>query len=413
MQSASFIGGLKKVTGKWCKQRKREERDASARSNRRYVMLCRRRVTLKDAAFSVMERAYMKASGNGRLPAHARQIMYAARGEILKLTDKDTLDDQYFTQTLLPQYVAEYDVDWDIVYDARGHFQEPHAGGMKDKSVALGTIGVRNYLREVSAHTVTSPSPRVDQSQYPTFGPQDRFGAVLFIEKEGFLPLLEEVRLAERFDLAIMSTKGVSNIASRQLVDDLCCQHKIPLLVLHDFDADGFKILGSLQQSNHRFQFSGSFDVIDLGLRLKDVEENGLESEAHCHSRDLTGSLRRYGVTDEEIEFLQHDRVELNAFGSEELVAWLEAKLEDHNVRKVIPDGPTLSGAFQRAVEVAQIEKAITAAAHKAHETAAAVEIPVDLSREIEARLENDPELSWDDVIEEIVREELEEQSKE
>ena len=34
---------------------------------------------------------------------------------------------------------------------------------------------------------------------------------MLFIEKEGFLPLFEAVHLAERYDLAIMSTKGMSN----------------------------------------------------------------------------------------------------------------------------------------------------------------------------------------------------------
>ena len=32
---------------------------------------------------------------------------------------------------------------------------------------------------------------------------------ILFIEKEGFMPLFEAVQLAERFDLAIMSTKGM------------------------------------------------------------------------------------------------------------------------------------------------------------------------------------------------------------
>ena len=38
MDSGVFIKGIKKVTGKWCKQRKRETRARSARLNRRYVM---------------------------------------------------------------------------------------------------------------------------------------------------------------------------------------------------------------------------------------------------------------------------------------------------------------------------------------------------------------------------------------
>ena len=45
------------------------------------------------------------ASANGRLPANARQIMYAARPKIQRMTDKQ-LNDQYFTQVLLPDYIA-------------------------------------------------------------------------------------------------------------------------------------------------------------------------------------------------------------------------------------------------------------------------------------------------------------------
>ena len=57
--------------------------------------------------------------------------MYAARPAILKLTGRDKIDDKYFTQTLLPDYVEEHPIetrDWDVVFDARGHFVEPHTG---------------------------------------------------------------------------------------------------------------------------------------------------------------------------------------------------------------------------------------------------------------------------------------------
>jgi hypothetical protein len=55
-----------------------------------------------------MDEAYAKASDNGRLPVRPRQIRYAARPEILGLTEKDHLDDRYFTQTLLPDYLNEH-----------------------------------------------------------------------------------------------------------------------------------------------------------------------------------------------------------------------------------------------------------------------------------------------------------------
>ena len=59
-------------------------------------------VTIKAAAYSVMAKAYRIASDNGRLPANARQIMYAARPFILQATRTDRLNDKRFTQELLP-----------------------------------------------------------------------------------------------------------------------------------------------------------------------------------------------------------------------------------------------------------------------------------------------------------------------
>jgi hypothetical protein len=40
---------------------------------------------------------------------------------------------------------------------------------------------------------------------YPTHGPLNRYQTILFVEKEGFMPLLEDARIAERFDVGIMS----------------------------------------------------------------------------------------------------------------------------------------------------------------------------------------------------------------
>jgi|SRR5262245_1475152 len=64
--------------------------------------------------------------------------MYRARGPIQNWTG-EPLNDKYFTQVLLPNYMndnPEKTADWDVAYDARGHFLEPHAG----TEVALGTL---------------------------------------------------------------------------------------------------------------------------------------------------------------------------------------------------------------------------------------------------------------------------------
>jgi hypothetical protein len=143
--AASITDAVEGVTKDWAKQRKAEERDRSARARRYDRMVREDRCTIRQAAFYVMQDAYMKASDNGRLPTRPRQVMYAARPQILGLTGKDTLDDRYFTQTLLPDYIAEHPEgcrDWHIVWDARGHFSEPHTG----HEIALGTLEVREYL---------------------------------------------------------------------------------------------------------------------------------------------------------------------------------------------------------------------------------------------------------------------------
>jgi hypothetical protein len=201
------------------------------------------------------------------------------------------LDDKYFTQTLLPDFVndrPDLTAGWDVVFDARGHFLEPHTG----LEVPLGTLDVRQYVRGDA-----SDSPVKVRGLFPTHGHANRFGAVLFIEKEGFLPLLHRVHLAQRYDLAIMSTKGMSVVAARALVDHLCGRNGVPLLVAHDFDKAGFSILATLTRSNRRYRFASHVRPIDLGLRLADVA--GLEDEDSFLTGDGVkhrNTLRRNGA---------------------------------------------------------------------------------------------------------------------
>src|SRR5262249_22610067 len=151
-----------------------------------------------------------------------------------------------FTQTLLPDYIEENGVDWNVIYDARGHFTEPHDG----EHFGLGTLEVRNYLAALDYPSVIDGS--FSQAMVKTKGPSGSFGAVIFIEKEGFAPILDAAQIAERFDVAIMSTKGMSVTAARELADTMCSDHDIPLLLLHDLDKAGFSIAGTLQRDTRR-----------------------------------------------------------------------------------------------------------------------------------------------------------------
>jgi hypothetical protein len=148
---------------------------------------------VKDAAASVMEEAYLTASAQGRLPASARQVMYAARNAIQEQTGKQ-LDDGYFTQVLLPDYIAEHDLDWHVVFDDRGHLIEPHT----EREIGLGTLAVDGYIDGCEDPKVEGIA--LTEVRLSTSGPAGRFGGLMFTEKEGFMPLFEHVHLAERFD---------------------------------------------------------------------------------------------------------------------------------------------------------------------------------------------------------------------
>ena len=113
--------------------------------------------------------------------------------------------------------------------------------------------------------------------------------------------ILEAAKIAERYDLAIMSTKGMSVTAARTLVEDLCGRRRLKLLVLHDFDVAGFSIKQTLVTSNRRHYFRHAINFIDLGLRLADVEEMGLDAEPTSNKGDddaIARRLRINGATD-------------------------------------------------------------------------------------------------------------------
>jgi hypothetical protein len=408
MDAQAIIEAVEKVTGPWAKHRKAEERHASNEARRRDALTRCRRITVKDAAWRVMAAAYDKASSGGRYPAHARQIMYAARGEILFLTGKETLDDKYFCQLLLPDYLTAYPdetKDWDVVFDARGHFVEPHTGLI----VPLGTLDVREYLTSIQQHGGTNPVSISDNLSFPTRGPLSRYAAVLFVEKEGFNPLFQAARLAERYDLAIMSTKGLSVTASRTLVDLLCSKYSIPLLVLHDFDKAGFSIVGTLRRNTRRYTFQNTIDVRDLGLRLADVQAQGLDSERCTYKSDPTDNLLENGAMEEEVDFLWGgdggQRVELNAFTSGNLIAWIEDKLREQGIRKVIPDQDILAQAYRRAAEVVLLKRQLQHIQVAVRAEADGLVVPDDLAETVRRQQQNRPELPWDAIIgEEAVR---------
>jgi hypothetical protein len=358
-------------------------------------------VTQKDAAWEILEEAYMAASGNGTLPAAARQIFYQARPKIMAMTENKELAYGYFSQTLLPDYIEENGVDWNVVYDARGHFSEPHTY----RRIGCGTIEVGNYLQKIKEPEII-PADFAD-ANLDIVGPAGNLSAVLFCEKEGFNPLFRAVNLANRYDLMIISTKGVSVTAARRLIDNVCGDHGLPLFVLHDFDVAGFLILGTLQRDTRRYQFSSSIEVIDLGLRLDDITKLEREPAAATKTRPemLRAQLAENGATEAEIDILLNERVELNAMTSDALVAMIERKLKAYGLKKVIPDDDELLANAYRAFHRSQQLREKFEELEVEFEDDDDLEIPKSLKKQVRAILNKQEDLRWDDAIQIVLDE--------
>jgi DNA topoisomerase VI subunit A len=123
---------------------------------------------------------------------------------------------------------------------------------------------VREHLGEIENHEPPELDLGFDDPRYPTLGPDRRYSAILFIEKEGFRQIFDAVNLCARYDIALASTRGMSVTACRELFERL----GVPVLVLHDFDKSGFSILGTLRRNTRRYTFTRAIEVHDLGLRI-------------------------------------------------------------------------------------------------------------------------------------------------
>jgi DNA topoisomerase VI subunit B len=414
-----------KCTASWSRVRRADERHADKEERTRARMERATKLTFKAAAWQVIPEAYRKASTDFKYRGiPARQVWYKARPLLLKLgIDEGLLKDVRFTQHFLPDFIKanpELTKEWDVVYDARGKLTEPHTG----RAVPLGTLHVRSYMAKTNSFAagwLSRPTlPELRPTGCETHGPQHRFGALLFIEKEGFEELFASIKLAQRYDIAILSTKGLTTTAARQLVDNLTgyansvLKHNLPLFVLHDFDKSGMSILGTFTRQSRRYAYEHSLKVIDLGLRLDDVEAMGLLSEpVEVKGKDPEANLRVNGASDDEIKFLlcgeRHaksvsgQRVELNEMDAGQFVTWVERKLVAHGVSKVNPSAKVLDRAYRQLAAEHEMQRVVERSKASVIKFANKARVPKGLRKRVAALLAADPSMSWDAAVAKIV----------
>lgn len=377
MRSNDITQALDGVGQKYTRQIKAEEKRPSARAYRE-TMYTSSRTSLKDVCYEHMQEAWDKASDGGRLPTHWRQVFYVMRPLCDEHPESDRpLIDVTF-KNILETFLKEQAPGWDVLRGARGVFKEPHSA-KDDTGLAMSTMAVRNYLGAGSPSAEIDPVP----SRFPTKGARNRIAAILICEKEGFDELLQAEQVPERYDLALMSTKGISAIAARDLAETL----GVPCFTLHDLDKNGFVMAGG-------FPFA-----IDLGIRLADVEEWGLapEDQQHQSPRKTEANLLGNGATSEEAQFIAEGRrVELNMLSGPDFIAYVEGKLNEHGVEKIIPGEETLALAWKRAHLATKVNQLI-ASIYEGDEEIPPV--PDDLADRIREEFEEDSTQSWDEAL--------------
>jgi len=404
IKAANIAKLVRRVTQKHAKQIKAEERNARAFLNRRYVYSDR--VNFTDVAARIFPEAYRLASGDGSLPASKRQIYYAAREAFLRATGREI--EQPRCNMLLLQYMnthREETSSWRVTADPRGTLFIPNT--FSETRIPCGTLDIDRHLNTMNDE---EPLPEVHQlpEQWPTLAAGQRFRAVLYIEKEGFEPLLRQTRIAERFEIAVLSCKGQSVVAARKYVDEVCkANGGVPLFVVHDFDVFGFFIAarltsvsaGAWDGDRVAYHFQHDINVTDFGLRLEDARKYGLADEQCKAPKYIEPDL---GCTDDEKKFLYSGRrIELNAFTAPQFVEWLEGKLRAAGLddrERMIPPDDVLERAYRRCIVTARVNKAVRDMHAGAVEEATAAKVPKRLRNQLRAAMRGVDE-PWDIVL--------------
>ncbi|CAI8949260.1 HATPase_c domain-containing protein [Brevibacillus sp. IT-7CA2] len=276
----------------------------------------------KQIVLENLPAAIAKTSGGGKFIFSQRQLYYAIRPYIMQAFDGKQPNYTYFCQ-IITDYEAEFGEITGMYRDPRGTLYHPHTG----EEIPLGTIAVQNYNR-----------------------PSWTFNKIIFIEKEGYFASLRDVGFPEKYDCALLSSKGYASRAVKDLFDLLGeTDEEIQFFCVHDADAAGTKIFETLQEATSA-RPGRKVKVINLGLDPEEAVDMGLQIETF-------ESDRRRPVADyvswRWSEWLQSNRVELNAMTTPEFIEWLEDKMEEHGVGKVIPTEDVLARTFEESAEKA------------------------------------------------------------
>jgi hypothetical protein len=340
---------------------------------------------VKAVVFAQMERQIVIVSDNRRYRFNWRQVFYRLRPIVRDEVDKN-LDWQYFSQTLVTEYEEINGEESKAYRDPRGTFYDPHSG----ECFPLGTLQVEKYRRS-----------------------KWTFNKVLFIEKEGFNEALKADGFPQRHDCTLITSKGQPSRAARDLIDMIGeSDEPVQVFCLHDCDAAGTIIFQSLQEET-RARPGRNIKIKDLGLDPSDARqlaERGVV-EIEDIDPDTTRPVADY-IDEEDQEWLQSHRVELNAFTMPDFIRWLDEKIS-HYGSKVVPPADVLTGTLHETlkagIRASIIEQLLAKAGiddrvrRELERLAPQVrQLAVELESRVSGKLKKEPHRHWSHIVNEL-----------
>ena len=264
----------------------------------------------KELVLAALESGVAKVSGDGEYRFNERQLFYVIRPLVMDKTGKPLTINNF--KTIVTDYEAEHGEISGMYRDVRGSISHPH----RNEEIPLGTLSVEEYER-----------------------PPWEFNKLLYIEKEGANEALRAAQWDKRHDCAIMSSKGFSTRAARDLVDKLAQSgdegEPVTIFCAHDADAFGTLIYQTFQEET-KARPRRRFEVINIGLEPWEALAMELQVE-DVEEADRRKPVANYIVARGRtwVDWLQRHRVELNAMTTPQLIAWLDSKMAEHGGKKL------------------------------------------------------------------------------
>jgi hypothetical protein len=260
--------------------------------------------------------------------------------------------------------------------------------------------------------------------------PEWTFNKLVYIEKEGANEALEAVGWPERHDCMVMSSKGYSTRAARDLIDKLA-EHDEPITVyaVTDADAYGTMIQQTLQEAT-KARGARKIQIVNLGLHPWEAIEMRLEVEGVKVKINKNGEPQRKPVADyikdaDESgkhdtapngdtweEWLQTHRIELNAMTTPQFIGWLDRKMAAHAKKanrpdKLVPPDDVLVAELDKHIEQqvrVAVKERILLEADFEQQVATAIEqtkkpSAATLAKGIRASFKQQPAREWRDHI--------------